>query len=181
MQVLYAIPVALVMAILSSLLVFSTTNYELVYGQQEQDQIDSIDIKQEMNLTLGKPLYTEEFIVPKTANDNLTSSEFSFSGEGTLHGMKIIATGSGPTVPREDGTILVTNGRGLFTSESGTASYSFEEVINIKDNVARHLGAAFFDANATGNLEFLKSIVGVYKSVIDEQGKGTLSMWQLDK
>src|SRR4249919_2243637 len=103
MQVLYSIPVTLVMAILSSLLVFSSTNYEMAYGQQEQDQINSIDMKQEMNLTLGNPLYTEKFTVPKTANDKLTSSEFSFSGEGSLNGMKITATGNGHSVPREDG------------------------------------------------------------------------------
>ena len=50
-------------------------------------------------------------------------------------------------------------------------------IINIKDNVTRNLGAAFFDANATGNLKFLNSVVGVYKAVLDE--KGTFNMWQI--
>ena len=133
-----------------------------------------------MNLTLGKPMYTEIFTVPKSQDDNdkLPSSVYSFSGNGTLNGIKISATGNGVIVPREDDTSSITDGRALFTStENGSASYSFEAIIDIEDNVTRHLGAAFFDANATGNLEFLKSIVGVYKALIDE--KGIFAMWQL--
>ena len=60
-----------------------------------------------MNLTLGKPMYTEIFTVPKFQDDNdnkLTSSVYSFSGNGTLNGMEISATGNGVIVPREDGT-----------------------------------------------------------------------------
>ena len=182
MKLMYSIPLFLMAIILSSLLTFSSTSRELVYGQQEQNQTGTIDIHQEleMNLTLGKPLYTEKFTVPKSVNDNSTSPAFSFSGSGILNGMKITATGNGHAVPRGDGTISVTNGRALFTSENGVASYSFEEILNMEDNVARHLGAAFFDANATGNLEFLKSVVGVYKSLIDEDGRGTFAMWQLE-
>ncbi len=157
------------------LLIFSSTN-ELVYAQQEENQTDLIDIQKEMNLTLGKPLYTETFTVPKSDN-NLSSSLYSFSGNGTLNDMKVLAVGNGIMVPREDGTSSITDGRALFTSENGSASYSFGAIIDIEDNVTRHLGAAFFDANATGNLEFLKSIVGVYKALIDE--KGIFAMWQL--
>lgn len=65
----------------------------------------------------------------------------------------------------------------LLLKNGGKASYSFEAIIDIKENVTKHLGAAFFDANATGNLEFLTSVVGVYKAVLDE--KGTFNMWQL--
>jgi hypothetical protein len=87
-------------------------------------------------------------------------------------------SGNGLIVPREDDTSAVTDGRALFTSKNGgNASYSFEAIINIEGNITRHLGAAFFDVNATGNLEFLKNIVGVYKAVLDE--KGTFAMWQL--
>ena len=71
----------------------------------------------------------------------------------------------------------ITDGRTLFTSENGKASYSFGAIIDIKDNITRHLGAAFFDANATGKLEFLYSVVGVYKALIGE--KGAFTMWQL--
>jgi hypothetical protein len=114
--------------------------------------------------------------VPKSDN-NLNSSIYSFSGNGTLNDMKVLAAGNGVMVPREDGTSSITDGRALFTSENGSASYSFGAIIDIEDNATRHIGAAFFDANATGNLEFLKSIVGVYKALIDE--KGIFAMWQL--
>jgi hypothetical protein len=161
----------------STLLIFSSfTDNELIHAQQE-DQTDFIDIQERINLTLGKPIYTEKFTVPKSHDDNLTTSVYSFSGNGTLNGMNVSATGNGLMVPREDGTSSITDGRALFTSENGSASYSFGAVINIEDNVTRHLGAAFFDANATGNLEFLKSIVGVYKALISE--KGIFAMWQL--
>ena len=78
------------------------------------------------------------------------------------------------TVPKFQNDNLTT----FFTSENGNASYSFGAIIEIEDNVTRHLGAARFDANATGNLEFLRSIVGVYKALISDE-KGTFAMWQL--
>jgi hypothetical protein len=149
----------------------------LVYSQPEENQLDFIDI-QGMNLTLGKPMYIERFIVPQYQDENvkLSSSEYSFSGNGTLNGMEISATGNGLIVPREDGTNSIT-GRALFNSnENGNASYSFQAITNIQNNITRHLGAAFFDANATGNLEFLKSTVGVYKAQVNE--KGIFAMWQ---
>jgi len=49
----------------------SSTNDELVYAQeQEQNQTDFLDKKsnQEMNLTLGNPIYIEIFTVPKSQN-----------------------------------------------------------------------------------------------------------------
>jgi len=85
---------------------------------KEEKLTDFIDI-QEMNLTLGKPMYTEIFTVPKFQNDNdnnLSNSVYSFSVNGTLNGMKIFATVNGVIVPREDGTNSITDGRTLFTS-----------------------------------------------------------------
>ena len=70
-----------------------------------------------------------------------------------LNDIKVSATGNGLMVPREDGTNSITDGRALFASENGSASYSFGAIIGIKDNITRHLGAAFFYSNATGNLE----------------------------
>jgi len=177
MKVLYSILVVAATTMIVPLLMFSSADDGVVYAQQEENQTDFIDIEERMNLNLGKPIYTEIFTVPKSQDDNLTSSVYSFSGNGTLNGMKVSATGNGLMVPREDGTSSITDGRALFTSENGRASYSFGAIIDIEDNVTRHLGAAFFDANATGNLEFLKSIVGVYKALIGE--KGIFAMWQL--
>jgi len=183
MKFLYLILVVLTTTMIVPLLMFSSIYDKLIYAQQqEENQTDFIDIQRvQMNLNLGKPIYTEIFTAPKSSYDindnNLTSSVYSFSGNGTLNDIKVSSTGNGLMVPREDGTSAVTDGRALFISKNGKASYSFGAIIDIKDNITRHLGAAFFDANATGNLEFLRSIVGVYKAELGE--KGTFTMWQL--
>ncbi len=179
MKYLYAILIVVTTTMIAPLLLFSSTYDDLAYAQQHKEKNQTIDIKQEeqMNLNLGKPIYTEVFTAPKS-HDKLTSSVYSFSGNGTLNGMEISSSGNGLIIPREDGTSAVTDGRALFTSENGgNASYSFEAIIDTEDNVIRHIGAALFDANATDNLEFLKSVVGVYKAVLGE--KGTFTMWQL--
>ena len=159
------------------------------YSQQqiESSILDSIDVKN-TNLTLGKPFYTEKFEFPKSQNqgdsENISasaSSVYSFEGNGTLDNLQITASESGNEVSREDGTDYLT-GRALFTSsQNGTASYSFEAITNTTEEGIRvSLGAAFFDANATGNLESLRSIVGVYESYIDEgEGKGIFAMWHI--
>jgi hypothetical protein len=178
MKVFYSFLIMISATMIISLSMFSFTYDELVYAQQEENQADFIDIEEDMNLTLGKPIYIERFTVPKAQNDNLTTSIYSFSGNGNLSGIKVSATGNGVMVPREDGTSSIIDGRTLFTSENGNASYSFGAIIDTEDNVTRHLGEALFDANATGNLEFLKSVVGVYKALIGDE-KGTFVMWQL--
>ena len=159
------------------------------YSQQqiESSIMDSIDVKN-TNLTLGKPFYTEKFEFPKSQNqgesENISasaSSVYSFEGNGTLDNLQITASGSGNELSREDETDYLT-GRALFTSsQNGTASYSFEAITNTTEEGIRvSLGAAFFDANATGNLESLRSIVGVYESYIDEgEGKGIFAMWHI--
>ena len=83
---------------------------------------------------------------------------YSFTGNGTLDGMEIVATCSGTENLRDDGTGSVM-GRDLFVSQNGGANYSFKDISSIIDNTTQRLGAAFFDTNATGNLEFLKSTV----------------------
>ena len=105
---------------------------------------------------------------------------YSFTGNGTLDGMEIVATCSGTTNLRDDGTGSVI-GRDLFVSQNGSANYSFKDISSIIDNTTQRLGAAFFDTNATGNLEFLKSTVeGVYQSYVDEENrKGIFAMWKL--
>jgi hypothetical protein len=181
MKVMYSILAVLTTTMIVHLLMFSSTYNELVYAQQQQqeeNQINDTKKEEQMNLNLGKPIYTEIFTAPKSQDDKLTSSIYSFLGNGTSNGIEISSSGNGLIVPRDDGTSAITDGRALFTSKNGgKASYSFEAIINIEDNATKHLGAAFFDTNATGNLEFLKNIVGVYKAVLDE--KGTFAMWQL--
>ncbi|HSF00513.1 MAG TPA: hypothetical protein VLA48_06415 [Nitrososphaeraceae archaeon] len=114
MKVLYSNLLVLATIMIVPLLMFSSTDDEFVYAQQEENQTDFIDIQERMNLTLGKPIYTEIFTVPKSQDDNLTSYVYSFSGNGNLNGMEVSATGNGLMVPREDGTSSITDGRALF-------------------------------------------------------------------
>jgi hypothetical protein len=164
---------------------------EIAYSKQQLQQgnpLTSIDI-QNTSLTLGKPIYVEKFKVPLSAggndasnNDNGAASNnsmYSFKGNGTLKDLEISSAGSGIVVPRDDGTSSIT-GRTIFVSQNGSASYSFEDIANTEDNITQRLGSAFFDANATGNLEFLKSSVGVYESYLDNRdGHGIFAMWGL--
>jgi hypothetical protein len=178
---------ATILAIPLSFSSLDETAYSQQHQQQKNNPLTSIDI-QKTNLTLGNPIYVEKFKVPLSAggkdadnNDNAASnySMYSFKGNGTLIGLEISATGNGIVVPREDGTRSIT-GRAIFASQNGSASYSFESIANTEDNITQRLGSAFFDANATGNLEFLKSSVGVYESYVDNRdGQGIFAMWNL--
>ncbi|WP_148685811.1 hypothetical protein [Candidatus Nitrosocosmicus hydrocola] len=180
--------------VLLVIMMMVTTVYTLslgntIYSQQQNESsiLDSIDVKN-ANLTLGKPFYTETFEFPISQNlgesENIstsTNSVYSFKGNGTLDNLQITASGSGNEVLRDDGTYFLT-GRALFASpQNGTASYSFEAITNTTgEGIRTSLGAAFFDANATGDLESLRSIVGVYESYIDEShGKGIFAMWHI--
>jgi hypothetical protein len=157
---------------------------EMAYSQQRPDSLTLLET-QNIHLTMGKPIYIESFKVPESQNginnNSATSSNsiYSFVGNGTLTGMKISATGSGIIVPRDDGTSSI-KGHTVFVSQNGRASYSFEDIANTEHNITQRLGAAFFDANATGNLEFLKSKVGIYESYVNnEDGQGIFAMWSL--
>lgn len=178
--------VIIVMMVVTTIYALSLGNAGYSQLQSEDSILDSIDMKN-TNLTLGKPFYTEKFEFPKSQNLDVenssasASSEHSFEGNGTLDNLQITASGIGNEVSREDGTNFLT-GRALFTSsQNGTASYSFEAITNTThEGIKTSLGAAFFDANATGNLESLKSIVGVYESYTDAMmGKGIFAMWHL--
>ena len=168
-------------------------SHEVAYSQHPRKvngPLTSIDI-QNIYLTLGKPIYVERFVVPTSSGVNIASNNnnndaadsnnsiYSFKGNGTLKDLEISATGSGIMVPRDDDTSSIT-GRAIFTSQNGSASYSFEDIANTEDNITQRLGSAFFDANATGSLEFLKNSVGVYESYVDNRdGQGIFAMWNL--
>lgn len=168
-------------------IVYALSLGNIGYSQQQNQNsiLDIIDVKN-ANMTLGNPFYTEKFEFPKSQDlgseniSTITSSEYSFRGNGTLNNLQIAASGSGSEIPRDDGTNFLT-GRALFTSQNGNASYTFEAITNTtEEGIRTSLGAAFFDANATGNLASLKSIVGVYESYIDPtEGKGVFAMWHI--
>lgn len=133
--------------------------------------LDSVDTRH-VDLKLDGPIYTERFEVYEQGINNDTifdNDTYSFTGNGTLDGMEIVATGSVTTNLRDDGTGSVI-GRDLFVSQNGSANYSLKDISSIIDNTTQRLGAAFFDTNATGNLEFLKStVVGV--PIIRQRGR----------
>ena len=178
----------LVLITIVVIMVYTLSLTSVGYSQQQNQSsiLDTINVKN-ADLTLGKPFYTEKFEFPKSQNldsENVsapTRSEYSFKGNGTLNDMLIAASGSGSEMLRDDGTNFLT-GRALFTStQNGNASYTFEAITNTtEEGIRTSLGAAFFDANATGNLASLKSIVGVYESYIDPtEGKGVFAMWHI--
>ncbi|VFJ14920.1 hypothetical protein [Candidatus Nitrosocosmicus franklandus] len=184
-----SLSILVLVTILTMSISFSSLQ-EPAYSQKETNSSLTITNIQNTSLTLGKPIYVEKFKVPLSSGDgtgysniNNTSdfgtSIYSFKGNGTLEGMKISASGSGIMVPRDDGTSSIT-GRAIFISSNGSASYSFEDIATTTDNITQRLGSAFFDANATGTLEFLKSSVGVYQSFVDNRdGQGIFAMWNL--
>lgn len=131
--------------VVTTIYAFSLGN--IGYSQQgEKGVLDSMDMVN-TNLTLGKPFYIEKFEIPKSQNngeieDNTSaSSVYSFEGNGTLHNLKITATGIGDVIPRDDGTKSII-GKALFTSsENGTASYSFEAITNTtQEGITTNLG-----------------------------------------
>ncbi len=143
--------------------------------------LDSVDI-QYVDLKLDGPIYTERFEIYEQGINNdiiFDNDTYSFTGNRILDGMEIVATGSGTTNLRDDGTCSVI-GRDLFVSQNGSAHYSFKDISSIIDNTTQRLDVVFFDTNATGNLGFLKSTVGVYQSYVDEEDrKGIYAMWKL--
>jgi hypothetical protein len=65
MKFLYPILVVLTTIMIAPLPMFSSIYDELVYAQQQKEnQTNFIDIQgEQMNLTLGKPIYTERFTI----------------------------------------------------------------------------------------------------------------------
>ena len=80
--------------------------------------LDSVDIRN-VDLKLDGPIYTERFEVYEQGINNDTifdNDTYSFTGNGTLDGMEIVATCSGTANLRDDDTGSVI-GRDLFVSE----------------------------------------------------------------
>lgn len=177
--------ILLIMTTIELLTFLSLGIWNTAYSQHNQKiMLNPIEI-QKINLTLGNPIYIEKFAIPSgdsnsnSNNNSLSNDSYSFIGHGTLKDMKILATGKGNIVQREDGTNS-SSGRAIFISQNGHASYSFEDLSNMNGNITQRLGTAFFDSNSSGDLEFLKSKVGIYESYLDNENKqGVFALWQL--
>jgi len=124
------------------------------------------------------PLYTEDdkaiFV-----NGTTHTKSVIFSGHGAANGANYTDVGKGLIIPRGFGGVIDSKGYGAMRSSGGgKASFTFHEIGNSKPNgTITATGAAFFDANATGNLAFLGNVVAVYKDQIYKNGTDKVTAW----
>lgn len=133
---------------------------------------------------LGAPLYKEQFKVTSTHNmmiDGKNGSVAFFSGNGTLNGIAIKSSGKGLLVPRSDESAYI-HGRVNFTAADNSAeraSYIFQAISQTsKDGISRSSGDVVFDEKATGRLNILSNLVGIFKAESKNDGTGTFVMWE---
>jgi hypothetical protein len=126
--------------------------------------MDSTTIVNSQKATTHSPLYTEDdkaiFV-----NGTTHAKAVIFSGHGAANGANYTDGGKGLIIPRGFGGVIDSKGYGAMRSSGGgKASFTFHEIGNSKPNgTITATGAAFFDANATGNLAFLGNVVAVYE------------------
>lgn len=137
-----------------------------------------------VDIRLGAPLYKEQFKVTSTHNmmiDGKNGSVAFFSGNGTLNDIAIKSSGKGLLVPRSNESAYI-HGRVNFTAANNTAdraSYIFQAISHTsKDGISRSSGDAIFDQKATGKLNILSNLVGIFKAESDNNGTGTFVMWE---
>jgi hypothetical protein len=145
--------------------------------------MDSTTIVNSQKATTHSPLYTE---VDKTisqkaifVNGTTHAKAVIFSGHGAANGANYTDGGKGLIIPRGFGGVIDSKGYGAMRSSGGgKASFTFHEIGNSKPNgTITATGAAFFDANATGNLAFLGNVVAVYKDQIYKNGTDKVTAW----
>lgn len=124
-----------------------------------------------LNLNLGSPVFIEHYNIissKKTMVNGTEATEVVILGNGTISGINITSTGKALVIPRSNGVPYI-EGAADFKTNSGKATYVFQAIGDY--------GAAFFDANATGNLSFLNNMVGIYKVDRIEGGDDVFTMW----
>jgi hypothetical protein len=113
--------------------------------------------------------------------DEKNGSIAFFSGSGTLNGIAIKSSGKGLTVPRSNESAYI-HGRVNFTvadNSNDIASYIFQAISHApNDGISRSSGDAIFDEKATGKLNILSNLVGIFKAESDNNGNGTFVMWE---
>jgi hypothetical protein len=122
-------------------------------------------------LNLGSPVFIEHYNIissKKTVVNGTEATEVVILGNGTISGINITSTGKALVIPRSNGVPYI-EGAADFETNNGKATYVFQAI-------GDH-GAAFFDANATGNLSFLNNMVGIYKVDRIEGGDDVFTMW----
>src|SRR5215469_4375189 len=140
--------------------------------------MDSTTIVNSQKATTHSPLYTEDdkaiFV-----NGTTHAKAVIFSGHGAANGTNYTDGGKGLIIPRGFGGVIDSKGNGAMRSSGGgKASFTFHEIGNSKPNgTITATGAAFFDANAKGNLAFLGNVVAVYKDQIYKNGTDKVTAW----
>jgi hypothetical protein len=130
------------------------------------------------------PLYTED---DKTTsqkaifvNGTTPARAVIFSGHGMAKGVNYTDIGRALIIPRGSSGVIESKGQGAMISTSGgKASFTFHEIgYSDSNGTITATGAAFFDANATGNLAFLGNVVAVYKDQIYKDGTDKVIAWK---
>jgi hypothetical protein len=122
-------------------------------------------------LNLGSPVFIEHYNIissKKTMVNGTEATEVVILGNGTISGINITSTGKALIIPRPNGVPYI-EGAADFRTNGGKATYVFRAIGDY--------GAAFFNANATGNLSFLNNMVGIYKVDRIEGGDDIFTMW----
>lgn len=135
--------------------------------------------------TFQGPIYTEN---DKTTNNKpmiigggTHAIQVTFSGCGNAKDINYTDSGKGFIIPR--GNTGVINSQGhvtIISTNGGKASLTFEEIGHLSgvNGTITASGSAFFDANATGNLSFLRNVVAVYKDTIYKDGTNKVTAWE---
>jgi hypothetical protein len=97
-----------------------------------------------------------------------------------VKGVNYTDSGEGLIMPRGISGVIDSKGQGaMITTSGGKASFTFHEIGHSDSNgTITATGAAFFDANATGKLAFLGTVVAVYKDQIYKDGTDKVIAWK---
>ena len=100
------------------------------------------------------------------------ATEVLILGNGTISGINITSTGKALVIPRPNGVAYIEGAADFRTTDNGNSGK--ESYVFLAIGV---YGAAFFNANATGNLTFLNNMVGIYKVDRIEGGNDVFTLW----
>jgi len=136
------------------------------------------------NLTIINPFYVEHFtqVIENKSNgehnQNITNS--SFSGKGILGGdIDVNVNGTAKVVPIENMSVYISGRAEFISTTRDIAPYTFQAIGHYKkDGSFNSAGSMFFNSTTTGELSFLKNIIGIFKDVVKKDGTGIFLMWR---
>jgi hypothetical protein len=130
---------------------------------------------------LGEPFFQESGMITDQKKIGPNETQISYSANGTFKG-NIHVKNEGDFISISRGSNLTFGqGHGIITSidSNDTATATFIGVgIVTEEGKPVFNGATAYSTNSTGELAFLKNILGIFKVEIDETGKFTGIEWQ---